>query len=134
NHYITLYGTDVNGTIVVSSDVVSDTIKTNKEDTESTKNTKSSQPNTQTKQHPKKPKETSTAQTDTDTATTNDHWININQATKYYVQQIKHIGPERAEDLIKQRPYSSVDDLTKINGIGPARIEDIKEQGLACAS
>lgn len=134
NHDITLYGTDVNGTIVVSSDGVSYTIKTNKEGTVSPKSTKSSQPKTQPKQQPKKQKETSTAQKDTDTATTNDNCININQATKDDVQQIKHIGPERAEDLIKQRPYSSVDDLTKINGIGPARIEDIKEQGLACAS
>src|SRR5699024_1141196 len=37
NHDITLYGTDVNGTIVVSSDGVSYTIKTNKEGTVSPK-------------------------------------------------------------------------------------------------
>src|SRR5699024_5101732 len=127
NNGITLYGTDVNGTIVVSSDGVSYTIKTNKDGTVSPKSTKSSQP----KKQPKKQEEKSTTKKD---AATNDNCININKASKADVQQIKHIGPERADDLINQRPYSSVNELTKINGIGPARIEDIKEQGLACAS
>lgn len=127
NNGITLYGTDVNGTIVVSSDGVSYTIKTNKDGTVSPKSTKSSQP----KKQPKKQEEKSITKKD---AATNDNCININKASKADVQQIKHIGPERADDLINQRPYSSVNELTKINGIGPARIEDIKEQGLACAS
>ena len=42
-----------------------------------------------------------------------------------------HIGPERAEELIRNRPYTSLDQLRHIEGLGPARIWDIKDQGLA---
>jgi DNA uptake protein ComE-like DNA-binding protein len=40
-------------------------------------------------------------------------------------------GDKRALELISLRPFSSLDDLARIKGIGPARIEDIKKQGLA---
>ena len=46
--------------------------------------------------------------------------------------RIIHIGEVRVDDLIRLRPFSSVDDLTRIDGIGPGRLSDIKEQGLAC--
>jgi DNA uptake protein ComE-like DNA-binding protein len=58
--------------------------------------------------------------------------VNINTATYESLLQIVHIGPERAEQLISLRPFRSVDDMTRINGIGPARVADIKAQGLAC--
>ena len=62
----------------------------------------------------------------------NGSCVDINKASEKEVQQIKHIGPASALELIKLRPYHSIDDLVKINGIGPARIKDIKEQGIAC--
>ena len=34
--------------------------------------------------------------------------------------------------MILIRPFTSVDDLIRINGIGPFRLADIKAQGLAC--
>ncbi|WP_328155369.1 ComEA family DNA-binding protein [Cytobacillus praedii] len=58
--------------------------------------------------------------------------IDINHASLDQVEKIIHIGPERAEDLIEQRPYGAVADLSKIKGIGPARIKDIQLEGLAC--
>jgi competence protein ComEC len=58
--------------------------------------------------------------------------VNINTASYAELQQIVHIGPERATQLISLRPFSSVDDMTRISGIGPARLADIKAQGLAC--
>jgi DNA uptake protein ComE-like DNA-binding protein len=57
---------------------------------------------------------------------------NINSASIEELQEIIHIGPSRAEDLISLRPFSSIDEMVEINGIGPARLEDIKAQGLAC--
>jgi competence protein ComEC len=60
--------------------------------------------------------------------------VNINTASFEEVQRIKHIGPERAADLIRLRPYTSVDQLERISGIGPARIRDIKAEGLACVN
>lgn len=62
----------------------------------------------------------------------NGSCVDINKASEKEVQRIKHIGPASALELIKLRPYHSVDDLVKINGIGPVRVKDIKEQGIAC--
>lgn len=58
--------------------------------------------------------------------------VNINSASEAEIQRIIHIGPARSQDLIQHRPYQSVDDLTKIHGIGPARIKDILTQDIAC--
>jgi competence protein ComEC len=63
--------------------------------------------------------------------------VDINHAGYEDLQRIIHIGPERAAEIIElraRRRFSSVDDLTRVNGIGPARIRDIKDQGLACVS
>lgn len=57
--------------------------------------------------------------------------IDINTASLENLIKIIHIGEVRALELISLRPFSSVDELTKIKGIGESRIEDIKKQGLA---
>lgn len=56
--------------------------------------------------------------------------IAINTAPKESLVRIAHISPERADELIRIRPLRSIDELTEINGIGPARLRDIKRQGL----
>ena len=45
---------------------------------------------------------------------------------------IIHFGPVRAAEAVQLRPFSSLDDLVRINGIGPSRLADIKAEGLAC--
>lgn len=126
NAGITLYGTDVHGTILVTTDGKEYTVETKQDGTVSPKSTGASI-NKQTE-----PKKEKTNDKEVDKEPTNNTCININQASINEVQKIIHIGPERAEDLIDLRPYDSVEDLTSIKGIGPARIADIKDQGLAC--
>lgn len=58
--------------------------------------------------------------------------VDINSASSTELQRIIHIGPVRAAELIAKRPFSSVDDLVRIDGIAAARLQDIKNQGLAC--
>jgi DNA uptake protein ComE-like DNA-binding protein len=58
--------------------------------------------------------------------------VDVNSAEAEELEQIIHIGPVRAAELIQLRPFSSLDDLVRIKGIGPARLADIKEQGIAC--
>ena len=60
--------------------------------------------------------------------------IDINAASLEDLVKIIHIGEVRARELISLRPFSSLDDLTRISGIGKARVEYIKEQGLAWVS
>ncbi|MFH1820585.1 MAG: lamin tail domain-containing protein [Candidatus Nealsonbacteria bacterium] len=57
--------------------------------------------------------------------------IDINTAPKEELIKIVHIGEARAEKLISLRPFSSLDDLTRINGLSELRVNDIKKQGLA---
>ncbi|HHX64706.1 MAG TPA: MBL fold metallo-hydrolase [Chloroflexi bacterium] len=58
--------------------------------------------------------------------------IDINTASRDELMRITHISEVRADLLIEYRPFDSVDDLARIEGIGPARLGDIKEQELAC--
>lgn len=57
--------------------------------------------------------------------------IDINTASLEDLIKIIHINEKRALELISLRPFSSLDELTKIKGIGKKRLEDIKKQGLA---
>lgn len=57
--------------------------------------------------------------------------IDINTAPLEDLVKIIHIGEKRALELISLRPFSSLDDLIRIKGIGEARVQDIKKQDLA---
>lgn len=61
--------------------------------------------------------------------------VNINTADGATLARIIHIEQERAEKIIglrATRAFKSVDDLTRVNGIGNARLRDIRAQGVAC--
>ena len=60
--------------------------------------------------------------------------INVNQAAQDDLKEIIHIGPLRAAQMVGLRPFASVEDLARIKGIGPSRLADIIEQGLACVA
>jgi len=57
--------------------------------------------------------------------------VNINTASIADLQLIIHIGPDRAQQIIDLRPFDSLDGLLQVSGIGPARLQDIKDQGIA---
>ena len=56
----------------------------------------------------------------------------MNSASAAELDEIIHIGPSRAAEMLQIRPFVSLDDLVRINGIGLERLADIKTQGLAC--
>jgi len=61
--------------------------------------------------------------------------ININTASAEELDLIKWIGEATAQEIITYRQdtmFKSVDDLINIYGIGESKLNDIKEQGLAC--
>ncbi len=62
---------------------------------------------------------------------TADFGININTADMQRLQDIIHISEARARQLIALRPFHSLDQLSRISGIGSARLQEIKNQGLA---
>lgn len=60
--------------------------------------------------------------------------VDINAASDEELTSIVHIGLSRAWQIISLRPFVSVDDLTRVSGIGPSRLSDIKDQSLACVN
>ena len=60
--------------------------------------------------------------------------ININAATLSQLDELTGIGPTYAQRIIDARPFSSIDDLNRVKGIGPATIQKIKNQGFACVN
>ena len=57
--------------------------------------------------------------------------VEINGASIDDLTRIIHIGPARAREIVRLRPFSSLDDLIRVPGIGVRIIADIKTQGLA---
>lgn len=103
---IDLFGTDIHGTVTVTTDGKTIDIQTEK----------ASGPNSGR----------------AESATEKSDCININNASKEELMEITQIGEARAKDIIDLRPFSSIDDLKKVNGIGDKRIQEIKQQGIAC--
>jgi competence protein ComEC len=58
--------------------------------------------------------------------------VNINSAPASELQRIVHVGPEYASQILRLRPFASVDDLARIRGIAAGRLADIRAQDLAC--
>jgi len=52
--------------------------------------------------------------------------ININTADATKLQTLWGIGPATANRIIAKRPFNTLDDLEKVEGIGPAKMQDIK--------
>jgi len=60
--------------------------------------------------------------------------IDINSATLSQLDELTGIGPTYAQRIIDNRPYSSVDGLLRVKGIGSGTLQKIKNQGFACVN
>jgi len=52
--------------------------------------------------------------------------VNINSASQSELESVPGIGPTRAAQIIANRPYESVEELTRISGIGDATLESMR--------
>jgi competence protein ComEC len=125
---IQLYGTDVNGTIIVTTDGKDYDIETKEEGTISPSSLEEGLAEKVPTHHPAD----SESNPLTNPSANKGRCIDINKASIEQLQEIVHIGPERAQDVVNLRPYQSVEDLSRIEGIGPSRLNDIVIEGLAC--
>ena len=63
--------------------------------------------------------------------------VDINTASAEELQRIIHVGPAYARAIVKlrqERSFQSVEELTRVQGIGDGRLRDILNQGLACVT
>jgi len=58
--------------------------------------------------------------------------IDINSASLGDLEKLTSVGPAIGQRIIDERPFSSVNDLMKVKGIGEKTLQKIKDQGLAC--
>jgi len=62
----------------------------------------------------------------------NEGQVDLNSASIVELDLIIHISAARATGIVELRPFSSLDGLLNVSGIGPSRLADIKAQSVAC--
>jgi len=56
-----------------------------------------------------------------------DNPVNINTADEATLQLLPGIGPTYAQRIVQARPYTSVEQLLRVQGLGPKRLERIRD-------
>ena len=59
------------------------------------------------------------------------HRIDVNRASVVELTELPGVGPAKAEAIVaerERRPFSSVDDLTRVSGIGDRMIEQLRDR------
>ncbi|WP_235848951.1 MULTISPECIES: MBL fold metallo-hydrolase [Bacillaceae] len=125
NMDILLYGTDIHGSIIVKTDGQSYTIHTERNGTIQADHNDNEQGES---------KQDNVEETRRSNNSSTVDCIDINNASLEQLTAITHIGDARAAELIELRPFQSINKLTRITGIGSGRLNDIKEEGLACVN
>lgn len=110
---VPLYGTDVSGTVVVRTDGETHEVLGHVE------NVAAAVPTPGGGRAP--------------TASAGAACVDINDAPPAELEDIVHVGEAYAEEISRLRPFDGVSELDRVSGLGPSRVRDIEEQGLACA-
>jgi competence protein ComEA len=53
--------------------------------------------------------------------------ININTASQSEIETLPNIGPSKAQGIIENRPYDSIEEIQKVPGIGEGTFQKIKD-------
>lgn len=53
--------------------------------------------------------------------------VNLNSADEATLQSLPGVGPALSKQIVAGRPFTSVDDLAKVKGIGPAKLAALRK-------
>jgi len=59
--------------------------------------------------------------------------IDLNEATADQLLVLPNVGPDRAGQIIKMRPWGRIEELTRVSGLGTASVKAIVESELVCS-
>ncbi|MDW5376408.1 helix-hairpin-helix domain-containing protein [Halomonas sp. HP20-15] len=62
------------------------------------------------------------------------HCIDSNTTPASELDRLPNVGPARAQEIIDGRSWQSVEELTRIRGIGKGRMTNIRSSGLLCGA
>ncbi len=54
--------------------------------------------------------------------------IDVNTADQKTLESLPGVGPSLAQEIVKGRPYKSIDDLDKVKGIGKAKLDSLRDK------
>ncbi len=54
--------------------------------------------------------------------------VDLNTASQSQLESLPRIGPVKAKRIIDGRPYRSIEEITRVKGIGPKTFENLKDQ------
>jgi competence protein ComEC len=138
-HDTELFGTDVNGTVVVTTKGRKFEVTAEREGTPVPRDDRAQGDSTDDSDN-------SDADETGDTPSAHQHdyapgdgscadgQVDINSADTDALEHIVHINPDRADNIGTGRLFSEASSLSQLDGVGPARINDIMTEGIACAS
>ena len=133
-HRTELYGTDVNGTVIVTSDGETFEVTTERDGAPVPGDGRAQGDSDDGDSDIEDAVSADASEHDHGDGSCTDGQTDLNSADVDELQQIVHVGPDRAGDIVSGRPFFSVSALSRLDGIGPARIDDIVSEGIACAS
>lgn len=57
-----------------------------------------------------------------------DRRIDLNTATRRQLERLPRVGPSTAQAIIDARPFSTIEDVMRVKGIGPATFAQIQDK------
>jgi competence protein ComEC len=116
---VMVYGTDVHGTVTVAGDGVGYTVTTDRAG-EAPPPRRRQRASSGRRRHRARVRARARS---TSTPPEPKNWT-----------EFTHVGAQRSTQIVAVRPFSDLDDLVRVDGIGVATVEAIRQEGLACAS
>ena len=128
---VAVYGTDVHGSLVITTD--GDQISVHPEPDELLVAGAGSGPSPEPAPDPEPEPTANDAPPSPADGDCLPEQVDINAADFEELQRIHQVGPDRAAQIIDLRPFSSMSALERVSGIGPVYLQQIRDEGIACA-